>query len=182
MSPWKSRWSWLRFVKTSAAKRTQSSRRSADACDDASIAHERSPASSISRNSRCRSIASGVVRCTPRRSPPTRASTVPISPGRRPAAARIAKSRNDVVVFPLVPVTPTTSSSRVGSPKKTSAAGAIAARASRTTSCGTGTSSTRSTTRATAPFETASRAKSCPSAREPGTQKKSAPGSTWRAS
>jgi hypothetical protein len=43
-----------------------------EACDEASIAHERSPASSISRNRRCRSIASGVVRTTPRRSPPTR--------------------------------------------------------------------------------------------------------------
>ena len=73
-----------------AAKRTRSSRCSCDACDDASIAHERSPASSISRNVRCRSIASGVVRTTPRRSPPTRASTVPSRPGRRPAAARIA--------------------------------------------------------------------------------------------
>ena len=55
------------------------------------------------------------------------------------------------MVLPLVPVTPTTSSSRVGSPKKTSAAGAIAARASRTTTCGTGRSSARSTTSATAP-------------------------------
>src|SRR5947208_2733727 len=62
MSAWKSRCSWLRFVKTSAANRTQSRRCSADACDDASIATERSPASSISRKSRCRSIASGVVR------------------------------------------------------------------------------------------------------------------------
>ena len=47
---------------------------------------------------------------------------MPSSPGLRPAAARIAKSRNDVVVLPLVPVTPTTSSSPVGCSKKTSAA------------------------------------------------------------
>ncbi len=137
MSPWKSRWSWLKFVNTSTAKRTRSSRCSSDACDDASIAHERSPASSISRNVRCRSIASGVVRSTPRRSPPTRASTVPSRPGRRPAAARIAYRRNDVVVFPLVPVTAATWSSSVGCPKNSSAATAIAARASATCSCGT---------------------------------------------
>ena len=182
MSPWKSRWSWLRFVKTSAEKRTRSSRCSSDACDDASIAHERSPASSISRKIRCRSIASGVVRTTPRRSPPTRASTVPSRPGRRPAAARMAKSRNDVVVFPLVPVTPTTSSSSVGRPKNSSAATAIAARALGTTTCGTGRSSGRSTTSATAPRSTASGAKSCPSARAPGTQKNSDPGAAARAS
>ena len=36
---------------------------------------------------------------------------MPTSPGRRPAAARIAKSRNVVVVLPFVPVTPATSSS-----------------------------------------------------------------------
>ena len=47
-----------------------------------------------------------------------------------PAASRIACSRNAVVVLPFVPVTPATSSSFVGSPKNTSAATAIAARAS----------------------------------------------------
>ena len=118
---------------------------------------------------RCRSIASGVVRTTGRTSPPTRLSTVPRSPGRRPAAVRIAWRRNAVVVFPFVPVTPATSSSRVGSPKNTSAAVAIAARADGTTSCGTSGSTARSTTSATAPFATAWAAKSWPSARSPGT-------------
>ena len=61
-----------------------------------------------------------------------------------------------MVVLPFVPVTPATSSARVGSPKKTSAAIAIAARASSTTSCGTSSSSGRSTTSATAPAATAS--------------------------
>ncbi len=74
------------------------------------------------------------------------------------------------------------SSSFVGSPKNTSAAGAIAARASATTICGTWTASSRSTTSATAPPATASVAKSWPSTRAPGTQKKSAPGTTARAS
>ena len=44
----------------------------------------RSPASSISRKSRWRSIASGVVNGAGRRSPPTLHSTVPTSPARRP--------------------------------------------------------------------------------------------------
>ncbi len=126
--PCRSRWSWLRFVKTSASKRTRSRRRSAAPCELASTAALRSPASSISRKSRCRSIASGVVNGAGRGSPPTRHSTVPTSPGRRPAASRIARSRNAVVVFPFVPVAPASSSSFVGSPKNTSAATAIDSR------------------------------------------------------
>ena len=84
--------------------------------------------------------------------------------------------------MPFVPVTPATSSSFVGSPKKVSAATAIAARASATTSCGTGRPTSRSTTSAAAPRSTASPAKSCPSACAPGTAKKSAPGVTARVS
>ena len=60
-----------------------------------------------------------------------------------------------MVVLPFVPVTPATSSSRVGSPKNTSAAVAIAAREDGTTSWGTSGSTARSTTRTTAPFSTA---------------------------
>ena len=66
----------------------------------------------------------------------------------RPAASSIARSRNAVVVFPFVPVTPASSSSFVGSPKKTSAATAIDSRDDGTRSCGTSTSSGRSTTSA----------------------------------
>ena len=62
MSGWKSRWSWLRFVNAAAAKWMPSTRRSSSACEETSIAHARSPASSIARNVACRSIASGVVR------------------------------------------------------------------------------------------------------------------------
>ena len=87
-----------------------------------------------------------------------------------------------VVVFPLVPVTPTTRSSPVGSPQNRAAKVAIAARASPTTTCATGRSSSRSTTRATAPASTAATAKSCPSVFSPGTQKNSAPGTTFRLS
>ena len=103
-------------------------------------------------------------------------------PGPAPRRGEHGVKRKAVVVFPLVPVTPATCSSSVGRPKNSSAATAIAARESATTSCGTARSSGRSTTSATAPFATASGAKSCPSARRPGTQKKSAPGATARAS
>ena len=67
-------------------------------------------------------------------------STVPTRPGARPAASSTDRRRNAVVVLPFVPVTPATSSERVGSPKKTSAATAIAARASSTSSWGTSSS------------------------------------------
>ena len=83
-----------------------------------------------------------------------------------------------VVVLPVVPVTPATSSSRVGWPKKAAAAAGIAARVSSRTTCGTSSGSRRSTASATAPCSSAAGAKSCPSAREPATQKNSDPGRT----
>ena len=129
IDPCRSRWSWLRFVKTSASKRTRSSRRSAAPCELASTAALRSPASSISRKRRCRSIASGVVNGAGRRAPPTSHSTVPDETGPPTCRRRgSTRSRNAVVVFPFVPVTPASSSSFVGSPKKTSAATAIDSR------------------------------------------------------
>ena len=138
--------------------------------------------STISRNRRCKSIASGVFNCEGRTSPPTRRSMLVSNPGRRPASRRIACSRNAVVVLPVVPVTAATSSSRLGSPKNSTAAGAIARRESATTTCGAGRSSARSTTSATAPRFNASSARSCPSDREPRTQKKSTPGPAARLS
>ena len=54
--------------------------------------------------------------------PPITDLTVPSSPHCRPAASSSARTRNAVVVFPFVPVTPTTSSDAVGSPKKRAAA------------------------------------------------------------
>ncbi len=169
-------------MNTSASKRTRSSRRSAAPCELASTAALRSPASSISRKRRCRSIASGVVNGAGRRAPPTSHSTVPTRPGLRSAAASIERSRNAVVVFPFVPVTPASSSSFVGSPKKMSAATAIDSRVDGTRSCGTSTSSRRSTTTAAAPRSIASHARSWPSTRSPRTQKKSAPAETLRVS
>ena len=54
----------------------------------------------------------------------------------------------------------------------------MAARTSSTTTSGTPRPSGRCTTSAAAPRSTASGAKSCPSAVNPGTQKKSVPGRT----
>ena len=85
MSGWKSRWSWLRFVKAATANRVPSTRRSSSACEETSIAHARSPPSSIARNVACRSIASGVVRTAGRSSPPTTVVTPPSRPRREPA-------------------------------------------------------------------------------------------------
>ena len=49
-------------------------------------------------------------------------STVPISPAGCPAASSAAAARNEVVVLPSVPVTPTTPSSWLGSPYHQAAA------------------------------------------------------------
>ena len=93
-------------MKTSASKRTRSSRLKAEPCEEASSATLRSPASSISRKSRCRSIASGVVCGAGRVTPPTTHSIVPTRPAWRPAASSTDRRRNAVVDFPFVPVTP----------------------------------------------------------------------------
>ncbi len=122
-----------------------------------------------------RSIASGVVRTTSSSTPPTICFTVPSSPHCTPAASSTSRSRNAVVVLPLVPVIPASRSSAVGSPQNRAAIGAIAARASATLTWGTGSSSSRSTTRAAAPASTAAGANSWPSRVAPGTQKKSVP-------
>ena len=75
----------MRLVNTAAATRTPSARRSSRACEEISIAQAPSPPSSISRNVRWRSIASGVVRTVGRSSPATTEVTVPSSPHCRPA-------------------------------------------------------------------------------------------------
>ena len=116
MSAWKSRWSWVRLVNSATSKWIASARCSASACEETSIAQARSPPSSMRRKVACRSIASGVVRSTSSSTPPTTCFTVPSSPVWIPAASRISRIRKAVVVLPLVPVTPTTRSSAVGSP------------------------------------------------------------------
>ena len=113
---WKSRWSWVRFVKTRQAKRIPSARPSSSACEDTSMATATSPPSAIRRKVSWRSIASGVVRSTSSSTPPTTRFTVPSSPVWRPAASSRWRTRKAVVVLPFVPVIPTTSSWAVGSP------------------------------------------------------------------
>ena len=52
MSGWKSRWSWLRLVKAATAKRTPSTRRRSSAWEETSMAHARSPPSSMAAERR----------------------------------------------------------------------------------------------------------------------------------
>ena len=88
--PWKSRCSWLRLVKHTAANDVPSTSRRARPCDVTSIATTPTPASRISARSCCRSGASGVVGVTcgvATGAPSTRAPTVPITPVRVAAGA-----------------------------------------------------------------------------------------------
>ncbi len=68
------------------------------------------------RRMACRSTLSGVVRATGSTTPPMRDSIVPSSPAEPTAASSTACIRNAVVVFPFVPVIPTTSSAPLGWP------------------------------------------------------------------
>ncbi len=70
-------------------------------------------------------------------SPSTRVWMVPMSPVGIPAFRAIDSIRKETEVFPFVPVTPTTSSSRLGWRWTAAASGASAPRVSATTSCGT---------------------------------------------
>ena len=182
MSGWKSRWSWLRLVNTEAVQWIPSARRSSSACEEISIAHATSPASSISRNVRWRSIASGVVRSTAR--PRRRRSTSP---------CRAARSASPPPRASRASATPSSSCRSSPYPDHAQLGGrvavearrrrcAIAARMSSTWTSGTPSPSGRQTTSAAAPRATASGAKSWPSRVKPGTQKNSVPGSTLRLS
>ena len=96
------------LVNTAAAKRTWSTRCSASACEETSIATADAPAAHISASSACRSSASGVVfpsgqGAWSRNDPPS----VPITPHAIPEASSMSRTRWVVVVFPLVPVMPT---------------------------------------------------------------------------
>ncbi len=96
------------------------------------------PAATISASSACSSSASGVVLrfSLADRSSPMPTSTVPISPGRQPAARSMASARKAVVVLPSVPVMPITCRRRDGWSYQASAASARASRERATTSCG----------------------------------------------
>ena len=70
----------------------------------------------MAASSACRSVASGVVSALSAVTSPIRVSTPPISPVRWPAARSPDSSRYVVVVLPLVPVTPISSSCPDGWP------------------------------------------------------------------
>ena len=128
----------MRLVNTAAATWIPSARRSSSACEEISIAHAASPPSSISRNVRWRSIASGVVRTTARSSPPTTDLTVPSSPhcaARAPRAARGQEGRRRLAVGPGDPgdAQRAPSDRRRTAPRRR----AIAARTSSTSTSGT---------------------------------------------
>ena len=93
MSPWKSRWSWLRLVKTARSKRTPSTRPSSSAWLDTSIVTAEAPRSRMTASRACRSGASGVVRVAGSTSSPMWVATVPITPVVCPPARRAASSR-----------------------------------------------------------------------------------------
>ena len=92
-----------------------------------------------------------------------RTPVVPTTPGGRPAARKIASRTYVVVVFPFVPVTPTRGKRSDGRPKNAADIGPIARRTDGTRTCAHETATARSATTTTAPRDSASGAKSCPS-------------------
>ena len=109
-----------------------------------------------------------------------RTPVVPTTPGARPAARKIDSRRKVVVVFPFVPVTPTSGKRSDGRPKNAADIGPIAHRTVGTMTCAQPTGTGRSATTATAPAARPPAAKSCPSTCRPGTQKNRAPGGLAR--
>ena len=153
--------------------------RSAEPCDEASSAQLRSPASSISRNSRWRSIASGVVRTAGRALAADPALDGADQPGPSPGRLedRVEQERGRRLAVRAGDARDLELARRLAEERRPRPT-AIAARASRPRAAARPASTGRSTTSATAPRSTAVGAKSWPSARAPGTQKKSAPGAT----
>ena len=93
------------LVKTATANRVPSTRCSARACDETSIATTDAPALPNDRSCAWRSGASGVVR---------EPVSVPMTPHRTPSSDSRCCTNVTVVVFPFVPVTPTTATSPDG--------------------------------------------------------------------
>ena len=81
----------MRFVNTATRKASPWTRPSTSEWDETSSTARRQPASTICRNSSCRSEDSGVVRTASATRSPTRYSTVPTRPQLSPAA-RTAES------------------------------------------------------------------------------------------
>ena len=164
-----------------------STRRIARACEDTSRTLARQPRSTISRSICWTSGASGVVRSAAFTSfspGPVLYATVPSIPHRMPAASNIDTSRYAVVVFPFVPVIPTTRMSPLGCRKNVSARTARASRASVAVAHATCAPSGAavSETTATAPRSSAWRTNAVPSACWPLSATNTLPGLTTRES
>ena len=109
------------------------------------------------------------------RTAPTFMAAVATRPVEIPAPSSTAVARNEVVVFPSVPVTPTIPSDWPGSPYHQPAATASARRLSSTRSWVSDMGRSLSTIAAQAPRPAAAAANSCPSAWTPGTATKTLP-------
>ena len=115
------------------------------------MAQARAPRSRIAASNAWTCGASGVV-CTAgcsALSPPIRFEMELMRPVAIPACAKIDSRSHVVVVLPLVPVTPTTCRSRLGSPGKAAASADSAARASGTRTQGSGAAAGGSTSATT---------------------------------
>ena len=106
----------MRLVKTATSNSMPSTRASASACEETSIATPPMPRSRISPSICWISSASGVVWPAGRTWSPIMYWMVPMTPVRSPRARSSAFTRYDVVVLPLVPVMPTTTSAADGWP------------------------------------------------------------------
>ena len=104
----------MRLVNTATSNESSSTRESASAWEDTSIATPPTLAARISASIASISSASGVVWFAGRVSAPTTYWMVPMIPVRSPRARRSASTRYDVVVLPLVPVMPTSVSEADG--------------------------------------------------------------------
>ncbi len=103
-------------MKTATSNEVPATRPSASAWLETSIAAAVTLRSAMTAKAACRSVASGVVSLLGSTVPAILVSTPPTSPVTCPAIRSPDSIRYVVVVLPLVPVTPISSSLRDGSP------------------------------------------------------------------
>ena len=177
MSAWKSRWSWVRLVKTATSKWIASARCRTSACEETSIAQARSPPSSIRRKVACRSIASGVVRSTASSTPPTTCLTVPSSPHWMPGRLEDLADQEGGRRLAVGAGDPDDPQLRASDRRRSAPRPAPSPPARRRPRpAARRASSSRSTTSAAAPASTTCGANSCPSALLPGHAEEQRPG------
>ena len=121
-------WSGVRFVKTPSVYSQHPTRSSLSPCDETSITHFSQPSRTMRLRSGWRTFDSGVVLSVGTISAPTMLYIVPTRPDLWPACSRMFLIISDVVVLPLVPVTPIRPSSPEGWPQNASDKTAAAVR------------------------------------------------------